>query len=450
MSGQNKTEQLNMTTGKKSRSNTSNATVLNHLNMVYIGDARLLSKNLQDNSINVTITSPPYFDLKDYDRPNQIGFGQKYETYLEDLKDVFREIFRATKSDGSLWIVVDTFRKGQEVLTLPFDIAAKLKNCGWTLRDIIIWKKERTVPWVSAGATRKIFEYILVFSKGPSQFKYDPNKYRETTDLKRWWVRYPERYNPKGKSPEEIWSYDIPTQGSWGDSYIRHFCPLPNELVARIIQITTQKNDVVLDPFAGSGTVPTVSKLLDRAYIGFELNSDYVAMFEKHLAKELEQRAQKSLEFSEPKGSSTFESTVIALRILKYGRILLRRIVELHPELAIQVYVHPLQTPATEKFKHYSAEYVIQLQAKKYQKIVQASLESLSAKPPLSKFGIQPVFKFVQSLGQFEEELQKSTYFGYTQTNSHFSIGRFSLIETQVSDIKLFSTIELKVEEPRD
>jgi DNA modification methylase len=439
-----------MTIRKKSSRTISNSKIQISPNRVHIGDARLLSKKLQDDSVNLTITSPPYFDLKDYDRPNQIGFGQKYETYLEDLKDVFSEIFRATKSDGSLWIVVDTFRRNQEVLPLPFDIAARLKFCGWTLRDIIIWKKERTVPWVVAGATRKIFEYILVFSKGIGQFQYDPNKYRETTDLKNWWVRYPERYNPKGKSPEEIWTYDIPTQGSWGDSYIRHFCPLPNELVARIIQITTQKNDVVLDPFAGSGTVPTISKLLDRTYIGFELNSDYVEMFEKHLAKELGKRAKTSLEFTESKNSSTFEITVIALRIVKYGRVLLRRIIEMHPELAIKIYVHPLEIRPTEKFKHYAAEYIIHLKTKKIQKTVQASLEILSAKPPLSKFGIQPVFKFVQALGDFEEELQKTTYFGYTQTNSHFNCGSFSLIEAQASDIKLFSTIELKVEEPND
>lgn len=450
MSAQKKAEQLNMKTGTKSKSKTSNTSVHNPLNRVHIGDARLLSKNLQDDSVNVTITSPPYFDLKDYGRPNQIGFGQKYEAYLEDLKSVFSEIFRATKSNGSLWVVVDTFRKDQEVLPLPFDIAAKLKVCGWTLRDIVIWKKERTVPWVAAGATRKIFEYILVFSKGSSAFQYDPNKYRETADLKRWWVRYPERYNPKGKAPEEIWSYDIPTQGSWGDSYIRHFCPLPNELVARIIQITTKKDDVVLDPFAGSGTVPTVSKLLDRAYIGFELNSDYVAMFEKHLSKELGKRAQKSLEFTEPQGSSNFESTIIALRILKYGRVLLRRIVETHPEMAVKIYVHPLKTPTTEKFKHYSAEYVVHLKVKKSQKVVQIFLENLCTKPPLSKFGIQPVFKFVQSLEQFEEGFHKTTYFGYTQTNSHFSSGSFSLSEAQASSLRLFSTIELKVEDPGD
>lgn len=420
------------------------------LNTVLVGDARQLSKSLLDNSVNVTITSPPYFDLKDYGRPDQIGFGQKYEVYLEDLASVFKEIYRATKSNGSLWIIVDTFRRDQEVLPLPFDIATKIKSIGWTLRDIVIWKKERTVPWVTAGATRKIFEYILVFSKGTAVFQYDPNKYRETTDLKRWWVRYPERYNPKGKAPEEIWSYDIPTQGSWGDSYIRHFCPLPNELVARIIQITTEKGDVVLDPFSGSGTVPTVSKLLDRSYIGFELNSDYVAMFERHLSKELAKRTQNELEFTPSVGSQDFESTVISLRLLKYGRILLRRIIESNPDIAVKIYVHQIPIIPTEKFKYYSAEYIILLKTKKAQKSVQALFDIICSKSPLSKFGIHPTFRFIQSLAELTTPASEVVYYGYTATNSHFNCGCFLLQQTGTSHLQLFSPIELKVEEPND
>lgn len=420
------------------------------LNEVQIGDARELSKLLKSESINVTITSPPYFDLKDYGRPNQIGFGQKYDDYLNDLKNVFKEVYRATTSDGSLWVIVDTFRRDQEVLPLPFDIAAKLKTCGWTLRDIIIWKKERTVPWVTAGATRKIFEYILVFSKSSSPFKYDPNKYRETTDLKRWWVRYPERYNPKGKAPEEIWSYDIPTQGSWGDSYVRHFCPLPTELVARIIQLTTKKNDVVLDPFAGSGTVPTVSKLLDRSYVGFELNSEYVAMFQKHLSKELKKRSQIELKFSVSAGASEFESTVISLRLLKFGRMLLRRICDTNPGEKVKLYVNPLPEIPTEKFKHYAAEYLIFVKTKKQQNEIKNILTAAIAKPPLSKFGIQPKLIFIQDSADFSDEMQQLIYFGYTKTNSHFNTGSFSFKETWESQLQLFSPIELQVEEPND
>src|SRR5207302_2969616 len=132
-----------------------------------------------------------------------------------------------TKPRGSLWVVIDTFQRNQELLPLPFDLAAKLKTIGWVLRDVIIWKKLRTLPWIHQGTTRSMFEYVLVFAKSTQPFRYFPDKARESTKLRKWWVRYPERYNPMGKALDEIWEFDIPTQGSWGNGYIDHFCPLP-------------------------------------------------------------------------------------------------------------------------------------------------------------------------------------------------------------------------------
>jgi DNA modification methylase len=436
-------------TDSKKHSRGARTSLSELLNQVHVADSREFTKRLPDNSVNVTITSPPYFDLKDYDRPNQIGFGQDYQQYLDDLGLVFKEVFRATKKDGSLWVIVDTFRKGQQVYPLPFDIANKLKDFGWVLRDIVIWKKERTVPWVQNGATRKIFEYILVFSKSADQFRYDPDKYRDTEDLKRWWVRYPERYNPKGKAPEEIWSYDIPTQGSWGDSYIRHFCPLPSELVTRIVQLTTAKNGVVFDPFAGSGTVPTVSKLLGRAYIGSELNAEYVAMFEKHLAQQL---ATKGRQRTAPnsRSAATFEATIVALRTLKFGRLILRAICKEHPEVDVQVYVYKLEAKPTEHFKHYAAEYVVYLPTVKLRRDAQTLVEAVSRKPPLSKFGVQPTFSFVGALDDISATRRRLTYFRYSKTNSHHHVGEVSFKTAWNSDDQLFSPIKLEVEEPHD
>ncbi len=149
------------------------------LSGVHLGDARTLAKALASESIDVTITSPPYCDLKDYGAPNQIGFGQDYSTYLSDLATVFGDIFRATKKDGSLWIIIDTFRRDQEVFALPFDLAAKLKEVGWVLRDVIIWKKDRTLPWTHKGTTKRIFEYILVLAKTRQSFRYFPDRHRE-------------------------------------------------------------------------------------------------------------------------------------------------------------------------------------------------------------------------------------------------------------------------------
>lgn len=181
---------------------------------VHHKDARELAEIVPPDTVDLTVTSPPYFDLKDYGSEKQIGYGQDYKTYLDDLRKVFEKVHIVTKSHGSLWIVIDSFRRYQELLPLPFDLASELKKVGWTLQDVIIWKKERTLPWLKHGATRNIFEYILVFSKAGQKHKYYPDRLREIEELKHWWVKYPERYNPKGKSLEEIWTFDIPTQYS--------------------------------------------------------------------------------------------------------------------------------------------------------------------------------------------------------------------------------------------
>ena len=434
------------TIGDKANSSTSEL-----LDRVHLGDARLISKTLPDNLINTTITSPPYFDLKDYGMPNQIGFGQKYEEYLSDLSKVFSELFRATKDNGSLWIVIDTFRKEQEVLTLPFDLVAKLKPIGWMLRDIIIWKKERTLPWTHEGSTRKIFEYILVLSKGSNRFRYDPDKHREVVDLKKWWVRYPERYNPKGKSLEEIWCYDIPTQGSWGDSYIRHFCPLPSELVSRIIQLTTQPNDIVFDPFAGSGTVPTVSHLLNRHYIGIELNPDYIRMFENHLNAE-KKKTKTISNTNEPNNKESFEQKIIKLRILKFGRIILRNLKKQHPKEKFQVFVYQSQEDITSssKFKHYAAEYIISVPEILSNAQTVEEISIMCSKPPLSKFGVLPKISVVSSPAQISTEKMCIPHYWYTQSNSHKSIGSGSFKDTWTSTVQLSSPINMEVEEPNE
>ena len=255
------------------------------MNKVYNGDSRRLSEILPDGvQVQTTITSPPYFDMKDYGVEGQVGFGQKYEEYLDDLKDIFAQIHTITKDNGTLWIVIDTFKRDQAVVTLPFDLVQKLKDVGWKLQEIIIWKKDKTVPWSSKGFMQRKFEYVLFFSKGDN-YKTNKDQVRiyDTQQLKKWWVKYPERYNPKGKALDEIWEFPIPVQGSWGTEYIRHFCPLPKEMVATMISISTDEDDVVFDPFAGSGTVMSQSAYMKRLYLGIELNPKYIEMFETYL-----------------------------------------------------------------------------------------------------------------------------------------------------------------------
>lgn len=106
------------------------------MNKVYNGDSRCLLEILPEGvQVQTTITSPPYFDMKDYGVEGQVGFGQKYEEYLEDLKEIFAQIYTVTKDDGTLWIVIDTFKRDHAVVTLPFDLVQKLNSVGWKLRE---------------------------------------------------------------------------------------------------------------------------------------------------------------------------------------------------------------------------------------------------------------------------------------------------------------------------
>ena len=164
-------------------------------NIIYNEDARNLLTTVGEKvKVMTTITSPPYYDMKDYGSSNQVGYGQSYEAYLNDLSLIFESVFKITHEDGSLWIIIDTFKRNNQVVTLPFDLSNKLKEGGWMLQDIIIWKKDKTVPWSKNGFMQRKFEYILFFSKSLN-FKLNKDRVRvfDTTKLKKWWIKFPER-----------------------------------------------------------------------------------------------------------------------------------------------------------------------------------------------------------------------------------------------------------------
>jgi len=296
------------------------------INKYHIWDARRISDLLPKRQfVDVTITSPPYWNLKDYDAEPQIGFGQKYDPYLDDVEKVFHDIYSMTKKKGSLWIISDTLKHRGEVKLLPFDLAQRLKKMGWILQDIIIWNKDKTLPWSHEGKLRNIFEYILCFSKR-RKFKYHLERVRDVTDLKEWWVRYPERYSPQGKAPARTWYIPIPRQGSWGKTWVRHFNPLPPELVERILLLTTDKGNVVLDPFCGSGAVLAQAHAMGRRYIGLDVNPNYREMFEQRVLPSIcllqEERPEKALASARQK--RVFGRLIRSLRKTKYPKQLVR------------------------------------------------------------------------------------------------------------------------------
>jgi DNA modification methylase len=283
---------------------------------------------LDDGALDVTITSPPYADVKPYkgDIDDQIGFGDTYDEYLDELRSIFEYLYQVTAPTGSLWIVVNSFRKGGEFVQLQSDIIDLCENlqqpdvcyecsgelyrdrtdeqlvcpqCGitynssadsWQLQDVIIWNKARARPYASKHAFRNVFEYILWFSKGDNPtFDIDSVRIADTEEFEHWWVDWPERYHPHGKVPENIWEMVSPSQGAWGNIDYQHPAPFPPKLVERILRLTTEPGDIVFDPFAGTGTVPAQGTLMDRRAFAFEVSEEYIQSY-AGIKSDLEQR----------------------------------------------------------------------------------------------------------------------------------------------------------------
>jgi DNA modification methylase len=390
------------------------------INKVINGDARAILSIIPDNiNIATTITSPPYYDMKDYNSENQIGYGQSYDKYLDDIQKVFEGVYARTNDNGTLWVIIDTFKRNNQVVTLPFDLSDKLKQIGWLLQDIIIWKKDKTVPWSTNGFMQRKFEYILFFSKKPN-YKSNKDSVRvyDTNHLKRWWVKYPERYNPKGKALDEIWEFPIPTQGSWGNKYIKHFCPLPESMVATMIQISSDENDIVFDPFAGTGTVLSQSAYMKRKYIGLELNPAYVEMFETYLENTVKDKCIEYDLYKENNDQIQFENNILNLRALKYARVLVSKIDKMLSMSDFKIFV-TLKSKSNIENKLINVEYnfigVIN------QNIVENILKEIATKPPLSKFGIDPIFSF-----SMHKDLSSKKYFGYSKNNTHSYLRDFN------------------------
>ncbi len=305
-----------------------------NLHKYLIQDARFTQKIFKKKLISspkLIVTSPPYFNLKDYGGiPKQIGLGQEYNEYLIDVVSVFQQCYEISKKDASLWIVIDTIKKNGETTPLPFDLLNKLKDAHgkntWLLRDIVVWHKIKNTPWHSEGRFRNHFEYILFFTKG-DRFLFNIDSIRETTNYKKWWLTYPERYNSNGKSITNIWEHSAPIRG-WGHSGQNHMCSLPFALLEKIIEIGSNKGDVIFDPFGGSGSSIALAERMGRNGIAFDINPQYKRLFKSEVvmaAKHYWSRREKEKEEIK-KANKKFRLQNIALRKLKSTFLLLNAV----------------------------------------------------------------------------------------------------------------------------
>lgn len=352
------------------------------MNDYHIQDARKLAK-VVSSKVDLIITSPPYFDMKDYGSENQIGFGQGYSDYISDMRQVLGQCYTISKDTASMWLIVDTLKKDKFFKLLPFDLAREAEKEGWRLQDIIIWKKDKTLPFAKHGEMRNIFEYVLFFVKTDS-FKYYPSRITDL-DIKEWWVKYPERYSPNGKAQSDVWEFPIPVQGSWGNHYIRHFCPLPAKMIDQIIELCSDEGDVVMDPFAGTGAVLAEASKLSRKYVGCDLNERFRAMFYEYLpAIEVVKRDKPAEQEKE-----VFGNTIKKLRALKWPSAVLKKI-RRHNGGDLE----NIRGVFINKSDGDDSDFRYTFLVKNHDKKIEDLINSLSQRPPFTKYGIKPEIVF--------------------------------------------------------
>jgi DNA modification methylase len=369
--------------------------------------------------VDVTVTSPPYWDLKDYEHDQQIGLGQTYDIFLNDLEKVFSMVYDVTKNSGSLWIVADTLKKNGEMVLFPFDLASRLKRVGWTLQDVIIWNKDKTRPWSHKGKLRNIFEYILFFTK-TKNFKYYLHRIREINQLKKWWIRYPERYSPFGKAPSRAWEIAIPRQGSWGKdtNWVTHACPFPPSLVQRIIQLTTNSGDLVFDPFAGSGVTLAQAEVMGRRFAGFDLNKEYQNMYLKRV-RPMVKSMMKTDEMQNGK-KDRFRIKIWQLRKLKYPREIYRLVKKNKLSALIKLFV------VVDKKSSMTNIYIITEASHNQSKTLQQYIQKLSSQPPLSKYELSPNIHVIslgnkKDVSMFRKKVHENYLWRYSKGVTHFA-----------------------------
>ena len=248
-----------------------------------IGDSRELLKEIRDNSIDLIVTSPPYWSAKDYGIPGQIGFNQSYEDYLSDLNMVWKECKRVLCPNGKICVNIQplpvskevTRRERSSIQNIMKDVEVFMQEIGMQLSNIFIWDKRKY-------NNQKIF----------GSYPYPPNLYShiafEFVHVFRKWgktTKVPSHIKEKSKITVDEWKnwcfnsiWDIPPVIKFGnsqDKLLGHIAPFPVEIPRRLIKLFSFVNDTVLDPFLGCGTTLCACILEKRWGIGIELNPRY-------------------------------------------------------------------------------------------------------------------------------------------------------------------------------
>lgn len=250
---------------------------------VVIGDARKMSE-VADESVHLIVTSPPYWQIKDYGDDNQIGFNDLYEDYINNLNLVWHECFRVLHPGCRLCINIgDQYARAihygrYKVIPIRTEIIKFCEMIGLDYMGAIIWQKVTTChttggatvmgsyPYPRNGVIKLDYEFILIFKK-----QGEPPAV--STEIK----------EQSRMSGEEWNTYFV---GHWrfpGERQNEHLAMFPEELPRRLIKMFSFKGETVLDPFLGSGTTSLAAKNLQRNSIGYEINEEYLPLIKGKL-----------------------------------------------------------------------------------------------------------------------------------------------------------------------
>jgi DNA modification methylase len=227
-------------------------------------------RDLPDGCIHLMVTSPPYNVQKEYDQ------NLTLEEYRTLLRDVFAETRRVLVTGGRACINIANLGR-KPYLPLHAMVISEMLDLGFLMRGEIIWDKAASASastawgsWLSAAnpVLRDVHEYILVFSKGSFR---RPGEGRESTIARDEFLEW----------TKSVWTFPAVSARQIG-----HPAPFPEELPRRLIQLYTFKGDVVLDPFAGSGTTCLAARDLGRRYVGYEIHPEYYELAQERLRKE--------------------------------------------------------------------------------------------------------------------------------------------------------------------
>lgn len=303
------------------------------LNNIYKGDALEVLKTFPSDSIDMVITSPPYWGLRDYGVKEQIGQEKTLEEYLNNLQDIFNEVKRVLKDKGSCWVNLgDAYggtqskgnsrdpkykqgRNGQEnslskkyqaksLLQIPSRFAISMTDNGWILRNKVIWHKPNCMPSSVKDRFTVDFEELFFFTKNKKYYFEQQKEPMVTEDInpprgskgvvgqvnsglrkqdaigRSDCTGFNSRYqHPKDfmRNKRSVWSISTrPLKEA-------HFATFPEELIETPIKAGCPINGIVLDIFMGSGTTGLVAKKLGINYIGIEINEDYINMANKRI-----------------------------------------------------------------------------------------------------------------------------------------------------------------------